>query len=251
MIESIISITSLPWALKYSAIAVAVKAARIRTSAGWSEVATTTTEWARASPRSRSMNSRTSRPRSPTRPITFTCAVVDLAIIPSREDLPTPDPAKIPSRWPRPQGTRVSRARTPRPTRSWIRGRGERLRWGGGCRTPETRDDITEPVERLTESVNHAAQQLWADSHAERRACRFDRSAWADPAEFTQGHQQRSATSETDNLSRHASVPAAVADPAKLTDLSLKPGCLDDQPDDIPDPAPSLGELVVVEGLPG
>ena len=121
--ESIISITSSPWSRKCSAIAVAVNAARIRTSAGWSEVATTTTECARASPRSRSMNSRTSRPRSPTSAITLTSAVVDRAIIPSSDDLPTPEPAKMPRRWPRPQGTSVSSARTPRPTRSVIRGR--------------------------------------------------------------------------------------------------------------------------------
>src|SRR5436305_1014401 len=95
----------------------------MRTSAGWSEVATTTTECASASPRSRSMNSRTSRPRSPTRAITFTSAVVERAIIPSSEDLPTPEPAKMPSRWPRPHGTSVSSARTPSPTRSRIRGR--------------------------------------------------------------------------------------------------------------------------------
>ncbi len=69
------------------------------------------------------MNSRTSRPRSPTRAITLTSAVVERAIMPSSEDLPTPEPAKMPRRWPRPQGTRVSSARTPRPTRSEMRGR--------------------------------------------------------------------------------------------------------------------------------
>src|ERR1700733_10526617 len=110
-------------------MAVAVNAAWMRTRAGWSEVATTTTEWARASPRSRSTNSRTSRPRSPTRAMTLTSAVVDRAIMPSSEDLPTPEPAKMPRRWPLPHGTRGSRARTPRPTRSEIRGR---VRASGG-----------------------------------------------------------------------------------------------------------------------
>ena len=122
--ESIISITSAPWSRKCSAMVVAVNAALMRTSAGWSEVATTTTERAMPSgPRSRSMNSRTSRPRSPTRQITFTCALVERAIMPSREDLPTPEPAKMPRRWPRPHGTRASSARTPSVTRSWMRGR--------------------------------------------------------------------------------------------------------------------------------
>ena len=90
----------------------------MRTSAGWSEVATTTTERSSASPRSRSMNSRTSRPRSPTSAITLIEALVERAIMPSSVDLPTPEPAKIPRRWPRPQGTSPSSARTPRPTRS-------------------------------------------------------------------------------------------------------------------------------------
>ena len=86
----------------------------MRTSAGWSEVATTTTRAREAlGPRSRSMNSRTSRPRSPTRQITLTSADVERAIMPSSEDLPTPEPAKMPRRWPRPQGTSASSARTP------------------------------------------------------------------------------------------------------------------------------------------
>ena len=68
------------------------------------------------------MNSRTSRPRSPTSAITLTWALVDLAIMPSNEDFPTPEPAKMPKRCPRPQGTSASSARTPRPTRSQMRG---------------------------------------------------------------------------------------------------------------------------------
>src|SRR3954471_2669705 len=121
--ESIINMTSAPWSRKCSAIAVAVSAALMRTSAGWSEVATTTTERSMAGPRSRSMNSRTSRPRSPTRQITLMSADVERAIIPSSEDLPTPEPAKMPSRWPRPEGTSESSARTPSVTRSMMRGR--------------------------------------------------------------------------------------------------------------------------------
>ena len=49
--ESIIKTTSLPWSRNHSAIRVAVKAARMRMTAGASEVATTTTE--RASPSGR------------------------------------------------------------------------------------------------------------------------------------------------------------------------------------------------------
>ena len=59
------------------------------------------------------MNSRTSRPRSPTSASTVTAASVPRVIIDSSVDLPTPEPAKMPMRWPRPHGTSVSSARTP------------------------------------------------------------------------------------------------------------------------------------------
>ena len=41
--------------------------------------------------------------------------------MPSSDDLPTPEPAKTPRRWPRPHGTSVSSARTPRSSRSVMR----------------------------------------------------------------------------------------------------------------------------------
>src|SRR6185437_6864581 len=141
--ESIIRSTSAPESRKCSAIVVATSAALMRTSAGWSEVATMTTERARASPRSRSMNSSSSRPRSPTRQITFTAAVVARAIEPSRVDLPTPEPAKMPSRWPRPQGTSVSSARTPSSRRSLMRGRS--IGDGGEPATTRGRQPVISP----------------------------------------------------------------------------------------------------------
>ena len=95
-------------------MAVAVNAARSRNGAGVSEVATTTTERRMPSgPRSFSTNSLTSRPRSPTNPTTTTSAAAPRAIMPSSVDLPTPDPANRPRRWPRPTGMNVSIARTP------------------------------------------------------------------------------------------------------------------------------------------
>ena len=66
---------------------------------GSSLVATTTTLLASpVGPKSRSMNSFTSRPRSPISAITLTSADVYRAIIPKVTLLPTPDPAKIPIR---------------------------------------------------------------------------------------------------------------------------------------------------------
>ena len=60
--------------------------------------ATTTERFNPSSPRSFSINSRTSRPRSPMRPMTFTSAEVLRAIIPKSVLFPTPLPAKIPKR---------------------------------------------------------------------------------------------------------------------------------------------------------
>ena len=59
------------------------------------------------------MNSRTSRPRSPTREMTLTSAVVYRAIIPKSVLLPTPDPAKIPILCPVPRVSIPSTTRTP------------------------------------------------------------------------------------------------------------------------------------------
>ncbi len=118
--ESIISSTSYPWSRKYSAIPVATEGHRIRSMAGWSEVATTRMDrFIPSGPRSFSTNSRTSRPRSPTRAMTLISAVTFLAIMPMRVDLPTPDPANMPIRWPLPMVIMPSMAFTP----NWIRSR--------------------------------------------------------------------------------------------------------------------------------
>ncbi|OQA21100.1 MAG: hypothetical protein BWY61_01822 [Firmicutes bacterium ADurb.Bin354] len=111
---SIMSSTSLPCSLKYSATAVAVWAAFLRSSAGLSEVATITTDLLNpSSPRSLSINSLTSRPRSPMRAMTLSSALVFLANIPISVDFPTPDPANIPIRCPLPRVMRPSTAFTP------------------------------------------------------------------------------------------------------------------------------------------
>ena len=88
-----------------------------RTSGGLSEVETTTTDRARPSgPRSCSRKLRTSRPRSPTSASTTTSAAVPRAIMPSSVLLPTPLPPNRPMRWPRPQVSSASMARTPVPS---------------------------------------------------------------------------------------------------------------------------------------
>ena len=59
------------------------------------------------------MNSLTSRPLSPISAITLISALVFLANIPSNVDFPTPDPAKMPIRWPFPRVISPSTAFTP------------------------------------------------------------------------------------------------------------------------------------------
>ena len=79
------------------------------------------------------MNSRTSRPRSPTSASTVTGASVPRVIIESSVDFPTPDPAKMPMRWPRPHGISVSIARTP--SGSWVSIMRRVSGWGASCST--------------------------------------------------------------------------------------------------------------------
>ena len=96
-------------------MAVAVWAAFLRSKAGLSEVATTTTERLMPSgPKSLSINSRTSLPRSPIKAITLISALVFLANIPISVDLPTPEPAKMPILCPFPTVISPSTALTPR-----------------------------------------------------------------------------------------------------------------------------------------
>ena len=74
-------------------------------------------------PRSFSMNSTTSRPRSPTRAMTLISALTCLAIMPMRVLLPTPEPAKMPILCPFPMVSMPSMALTPNSRRSRIGGR--------------------------------------------------------------------------------------------------------------------------------
>ncbi|MNP15191.1 hypothetical protein D3C76_1075370 [compost metagenome] len=73
----------------------------------------TTERFKPSGPKSRSMKSNTSRPRSPMSAITLTSAEVLRAIIPMRVLFPTPDPAKIPTLCPLPILSNPSIALTP------------------------------------------------------------------------------------------------------------------------------------------
>ena len=179
------------------------------------------------------MNSRTSRPRSPTRQMTLMSAVVERAIMPSSDDLPTPEPAKMPRRWPRPQGTMPSRTRTPRPDALADARALERVRRGAGGRAHAAVGQLLALVDRAAEAVEHAAQQLVADGDADGLAGGGDDVAGADAVQLAERHEQRAALAEADHLGRHRSAAAAGGDLAHLADLGLEAGGLDDQPDEV------------------
>ena len=112
--ESMISRTFLPWARKYSAMAVARSAPRIRSNGDRSAGTATMMVRAFDDPVSAfSTKWPTSRPRSPISPTTTTSASVKRVIMPSRTDLPTPEPAMMPRRWPQPMLSRELITRTP------------------------------------------------------------------------------------------------------------------------------------------
>ena len=112
--ESMKNITSAPRSRNSSAIVTAVKGASRRSIGAASEVQAITTDFCMPSrPNESVKNSPTSRPRSPIKAMTLTAAAGLLAIEPSNIDLPTPVPAKMPTRWPRPQVNKPSMAATP------------------------------------------------------------------------------------------------------------------------------------------
>ena len=101
--------------MAFTATAVAVYAALRRSIDERSDVETTSTAFFRPSgPRSFSMNSRTSRPRSPISANTHTSAEQPLMMLDKSVLLPPPAAAKIPMRCPSPQVSTPSSTRRPR-----------------------------------------------------------------------------------------------------------------------------------------
>ena len=160
-------------------------------------------------------------------------AEVERAIMPSSDDLPTPEPAKMPRRWPRPHGTSASSARTPSDTRSLIRGRDERVGRRSLGRARLRGRDRAEAVERAAEPVQRAAEQGVGDVDAKRLAGRGHARARADAGRLAERHQERAAGAEADDLGGHGRAAAAGLDRAHLADLGLEAGGLDDQADQV------------------
>ena len=123
--ESTINNTLSPKEQKYSAIVVAIAGANRRIIGLSSPVATTVTTLESFPFIVSSSISRTSRPRSPVNAKTTVSKSSVEVIIANNVDLPTPEPAKIPIRWPKQSGVNISitltPVRNPLPTRALLR----------------------------------------------------------------------------------------------------------------------------------
>ncbi len=112
-------------------MAVAVLGARRRIIGLSSPVATTVMVLSRCPAMVSSSISRTSRPRSPVKASTTVSKSAARVIMARRVDLPTPDPAKMPIRWPKQSGVKISMiltpVRKPRSTRPRRKAAGARL----------------------------------------------------------------------------------------------------------------------------
>ena len=215
--ESSISRTCLPWSRKYSAMAVATSAPRARTRADWSPVATTSTErFSPSAPSELVMKSCTSRPRSPSSAMTLTSACAWRAIMPSSVLLPTPEPAKMPMRWPRPTVSTPSSARTPVAMGSSMGRRSSGL--GGsaesGTRTVVPRSPM--PSMGWPEPVQGAAQHAGADLHAEGAPEGLHGAAGVDPVHLAQRHEEHATLVEAHDLGEHRRVLGEAAHAAQL-----------------------------------
>ena len=149
------------------------------------------------------MNSRTSRPRSPIRPTTTASQSAFLASMESSTDLPTPEPAKTPRRWPRQQVVKTFMARTPRSSRSptrpraWAGGGGGAQRIGG-----EALRQRALAVDRVAEGVDDAAEPGQGRAHGRAPRLDADLGAGRHALDRAERHQQRAGVAEADHLGR-------------------------------------------------
>ena len=183
------------------------------------------------------MNSRTSRPRSPSSAMTLTSACAWRAIMPSSVLLPTPEPAKMPTRWPRPMVSRPSMARTPVSSGRSIASRSSGL---GGSAASGTRSidiHLALAVDRMAEAVEHAPEQPRADVHAEGATERLHRAARVQAVQLAERHQQHAALVKAHDFGQHRAVPGVARDAAERPEPHLEAGGLEHEADDARDPA--------------
>ena len=147
------------------------------------------------------MNSRTSRPRSPTSASTVTGASVPRVIIESSVDLPTPEPAKMPMRWPRPHGIeRVERAHAERQLRrrSCAGSAGAAPAWS----TDDVRDVVQRRARRRSGGRGRRARGRAARADRDRRRAvgAVGAVAGADAAQLAERHAHEPVVAHRDDL---------------------------------------------------
>ena len=185
-----------------SAYAVATCAARRRSSADASLVATTTTLFARPSrPRARSRNSPTSRPRSPTSATTTASASTPRAIAPEERALPHARSREQTD--PLPLADREEPVEDANPRRDGSRDRAafERAR-GIAVDRDERSGDRRPSIERTAEPVDDPPEEIRTRAHLERPPRRLHLVVGADAGEGAERHPQRLPLREPDDLAR-------------------------------------------------
>ncbi len=188
------------------------------------------------------MNSRTSRPRSPTSAITLIDALDrardhahqrGLADARARED---PEPLPAPARHEAVERAHAERdaLADARPRQRVGRRRDRRARDPAGRRSA---------VVRRAEPVDHAPEQPVADLDAKRCARRQHPRAGPDAVQLAERHQQRASFPEAHDLGCDRRAVAVGSDHAHLADLRLQARRLDDQADQVRDIAVTAGEV--------
>ena len=133
------------------------------------------------------------------------------ASIDNSTDLPTPEPAKMPSRWPRQQVRNVLSARTPRssggPTRLRECAGGGALRIGY-WRRPQGQRPLA--VDRLAHRVDDAAEPQRRRPHQSRGIGDDGTAAAPDPVEAGERHHHGVVAGEADHLGRDEAVAAGL-----------------------------------------
>ena len=167
--------------------------------------------------------------------ITLTSAVVERAIMPSSDDLPTPEPAKMPRRWPRPHGhERVERAHAERQRSLDPRAlqrvgrRGDRSSAARRASSGAGMPSIGRPSPSITRPSSSSPTR-----HAERRPVAMTACPGRCPCISPSGISSVRPSRKPTTSAGTGCAAAAAVDVAHLADLGLQPGRLDHQPDQV------------------
>ena len=135
--------------------------------------------------------------------------------MPSVTLLPTPEPEKMPIRWPRPQVSRPSIARTPVESGVSIRGRSVA---GGGAPAsgrPLGQHGRRAMVDGSSAGVDHAAQQFRADAQRPPRLPQAHAVAVPDARHFAKRIDDRFLAAKADDFSFDRRLPPAARSPRR------------------------------------